>query len=247
MYVNFYNATCSCALGWTLGWVGPSKVPTKYSGPLVCLYYFYRGADPEALFQQFPRHPVWGWHFPKHSFSTSLGGSFGTCLNVRPWPTICEFIVVSSFRKRYTYKLAKMIGNSPNTSNYFPSSQTHTLWATIPRPVKSGGFRPLWFPIAWTHVLYKRYSWRVNVDNFLCKTTCQGTWQIRYAYLLLRPLWRRYSDARSCSCYRALCWLHKEAPFDCPISWLEDGGWGANCIHTNIMLKWGPKDVSGIS
>ena len=24
--------------------------------------------DPEALFRHFPRHPVWGRHFPKHSF-----------------------------------------------------------------------------------------------------------------------------------------------------------------------------------
>ena len=26
------------------------------------------GADPEALFRHFPRHPVWNRHFPKHSF-----------------------------------------------------------------------------------------------------------------------------------------------------------------------------------
>ena len=37
------------------------------------LYKQYRGSKAEALFRHFPRHPVWGRHFPKHFFGTFVG------------------------------------------------------------------------------------------------------------------------------------------------------------------------------
>ena len=43
------------------------KCQKSASRPLACTI-FIRGADPEAVSSALPRHPVWNWHFPKHSF-----------------------------------------------------------------------------------------------------------------------------------------------------------------------------------
>ena len=59
------------------------KCRTSASGLLACAS-FYRGADPEALFRHFPRHPVWGSHFPKHSLQHFSWSEFGTSLDGRP-------------------------------------------------------------------------------------------------------------------------------------------------------------------